>query len=950
MGEVIESAGDGAPAYPVATVHKSPRRAWQHTVAWWLVPAICIAILLWTSVGATTERHFDHANGVAGELMPGYSVGQSFVARYPNLSGVEIEIGTYREVPGPSKASLVLHLRSTRGSSPELATAHIAAGQELGVNPSYLFSFPPIPDSQDRTFYLEVESPDGKRGEALTLFWFKQIPGVGGDSYQPGSALVNRGPYNADLAFGLRYSPSPLAAWAQMARAASVNLPLGVMVGLFLVLLAAGIWAALRLPRVVRDRGELKRWLARWSLPVVLAIAFINGMMYVLLVPLWQGPDEHSHFVYAALLDKYDMDDEKVKALDVWGKDRPDTLLSSVAASMNRQDFSRLVAWHSTPGAAVQPDPNFIQQVRQPPTYYWLCAAALRTLRLLGIDADPYANPDGALKVMRVVSLALSLIVVALAWLVGAILFSSAPWLRLLIPFSIALLPMHTFVASTANNDILAELAVSALFVTLVALLRWPTGARGVGLAASAMLITIAGFSTKATAQAASIPLLGLGLLVWLGVLLTGAFQRWRTRRDVPFNRATLLTIPAIMTLLVLLSSLALAAFAAKPHEEAAGWYMRYWDVEWAKRVPSTTAHEGSYVIQLEPSRGRGSTWQVLVPTTVDHPEMALTVSGWARLRANGVQPLPDAVKAEITINEGGRWAGKGEILLDPLGAWGQITAFARIPSSAEAIILTIAASGDADGITIEFDDFTLSNDTPDHAWGNSIYGTQIVNPSAEVAALGLRPELARVLPFEASQMVDVLANPQPFYKGALWGYYADMQHRSFWGNFGWVSIPLPGWIHTLLGFFSLISLAGLAWRGVRRRGAWGAGEWLGLLTLIALVVAVLVGFTKQMAYLATQNGAAYPQGRYLFVLIIPVMWLLITGLWEVWSLAWLSGRIVQKAFQPKQTSPVVKDAFQHPIGGTSTCLAWGLWIYANLIFLFGSYCLLSLIVPYYYG
>jgi hypothetical protein len=950
MGEVIESAGEGAPAYPVAYLQKSPRRVWYLTFAWWLVPAICIAILLWTNVGATTERHFDHVNGVAGELMPGYSVGQSFIARYPNLSGVEIEIGTYREVPGPSKASLVLHLRSTRGSSPELATAHIAAGQELGVNPSYLFSFPPIPDSQDKTFYLEVESPDGEHGEALTVFWFKQLPGVGSDSYQPGSALVNRGPYNADLAFGLRYSPSPLAAWAQMARAASVNLPLGVMISLVLVLLAVGTWATLRLPRIIRDLSKLKRWLARWSLPIVLAIAFINGMLYVLLVPLWQGPDEHSHFVYAALLDRYDMDDEKVKALDVWGKDRPDALLSSVAASMSRHNFSRLVTWHSAPGAAVQPDPNFIQQVRQPPAYYWLCAAALRTLRLLGVNADPYANPDGALKVMRVVSLGLSLGVVVLAWILGTLLSPTKPWLRLMIPLSIALLPMHTFVASTANNDILAELAVSALFVTLVALVRWLTGARGVGLAALAVLVTIAGFSTKATAQAASIPLLGLGLLVWIGILLTGAVQRWRTRRGAAEGRARPMIIPAIMTLLVLLSGLSLGVFAVKPQEEVAGWYVRYWDVEWAQRVATTTAHDGSYVIQLEPSRGRSSTWQVLAPTTVDHPEMALTLSGWARLRANGVQPPPDAVKAEITINEGGRQAGKGEILLDPLGAWGQITAGARISSSAEAVIVTIAADGNADGATIEFDDFTLNNDTPDDAWGSAIYGVKLVNPSAEVAALGLRPELARLLPFEASQMADVLANPQPFDKGALWGYYADMQHRSFWGNFGWVSIPLPEWIYTLLGFFSLISVAGLAWRGVRLRGAWGAGEWLGLVTLIALVVAVLVGFTKQMAYMATQNGAAYPQGRYLFVLIVPLVWLLVTGLWEAWSLAWLGGRTVMVAIRRQPSPSVVEDAEKHPAGGAPTRLMWGVWIYANMIFLLGSYCLLSLIVPYYYG
>ena len=881
--------------------------------------------------------------------MPGYSVGQSFVARYPNLSGIEVQIGTYRDVPGPGKASLVFHLRSLPGSSPDIATAHIGAGQELEVNPSYLFSFPPIPDSQDKTFYLEVESPDGERGEALTLFWFKPLPGVGGDPYQPGSALVNRGPMDADLAFGLRYAPSPFAAWAQMARAASVNLPVGAMVGLLLVLLAVGVWTVLHLRRVVYDHDGFKRWLARCSLPIVLVIAFINGMLYVLLVPLWQGPDEHSHFVYAALLDRYEMDDEKVKALDVWGKDRPDALLSSVAASMNRHNFSRLVAWHSAPGTPVQPDPNFIQQVRQPATYYWLCATALRALRLLGINADPYTNPDGALKVMRVVSLALNLGVVAMAWLAGAILFSSTPWLRLLIPLSITLLPMHTFVASTANNDILAELAVSALFVTLVALLRWPTGVRGIGLATIAVLVTTAGFSTKATAQAASVPLLGLGLLVWLGILLTGALQRRRTRRGAAIGRATQLIIPAVMSLLVLLSSLALGMYATKPREEAAGWYVRYWDVEWVRRVADATAHDGSYVIQLEPSRGHNSAWQMLVPM-VDHPEMALTISGWARIRADGAQPPGSAVKAEIAVTEGSRQAGKGEVLLDPLGAWSRLTATARISSSAEAVIMTIAASGGDEGTAIQFDDFALGNDTPVDSWGDSIYSAQIVNPSAEVVALGLRPEIARVLPFEASQMADVLVNPQPFDRGALWGYYADMQHRSFWGDFGWVSIPLAEWVYTLLGFLSLIALAGLAWRGIRRRGEWGASEWLGLAALIALAVAVLVGFTKQMAYLATQNGAAYPQGRYLFVLILPIMWLLVAGLWEAWSLSWLGGRTLVKVLRRQQSLKAIEEAERRPAGGETTRFVWGVWVYANLVFLFGAYCLLSLIVPYYYG
>ncbi|MFL5733325.1 MAG: hypothetical protein ACJ78Q_08995, partial [Chloroflexia bacterium] len=56
---------------------------------------------------------------------------------------------------------------------------------------------------------------------------------------------------------------------------------------------------------------------------------------------------------------------------------------------------------------------------------------------------------------------------------------------------------------------------VSALFVALVALLRWPGGLRGVGLVLVAVWLAWVSGYTKSTAPAASVPLLGLGLLVW---------------------------------------------------------------------------------------------------------------------------------------------------------------------------------------------------------------------------------------------------------------------------------------------------------------------------------------------------------------------------------------------------------------------------------------------------
>ena len=124
--------------------------------------------------------------------------------------------------------------------------------------------------------------------------------------------------------------------------------------------------------------------------------------------------------------------------------------------------------------------PTIFQQNRQPTPYYWLCAVGLRVARALGAPADPYTNPEAALIAMRAVSLLLGLLVVALAWVAGALLSRSGePWLMLFLPFTVALLPMHTFMATVVNDDIMAELAVSALFVALLALLRWPGGLRG---------------------------------------------------------------------------------------------------------------------------------------------------------------------------------------------------------------------------------------------------------------------------------------------------------------------------------------------------------------------------------------------------------------------------------------------------------------------------------------
>jgi hypothetical protein len=678
---------------------------------------------------------------------------------------------------------------------------------------------------------------------------------------------------------------------------------------------------------------------------VALLAALANGAMYVLLVPPWQGPDEHAHYAYMAMLHEEDLDNGRVEQIFAQGKWDP-ALIAAVEASMNRHSFSQRVLGHSAPGAPANAGYSLFWQVHQPAPYYWLCAAAVRAGEGMGLDVSPIANPEGALLVMRAVSLALNLGVVAFAWLAGVLLSygtaGASYWLRLLLPITVALLPMHAFVASLANNDILAELSVSALLVVLACLLRWPNGFRALALLALAVAITVASTRTKSSALAASVPLLGLGAIVWVGMLMTRAAHRWghAARRGETI-------VPIALTLLSIAATCGAVLAMYEPQDKVAGWHIQGEIEDHPVRRVDKLARHGSYVLEFAPAKQESTAWQTVLPP-VYHPAFDVTVRGWARTVQNGTSiPRPaDPATALIRISEGGREAGLGEVDLDRSGTWTPLIATARISESAEQVLVTLTAqSGES---AVRFDDLSLEVTGVTGPWRDNIYRPTLANPSAEMGALAIRSPLASVLPVEARTMADILADRQTYDKPALWRNYADGEYKSFWGNFGWVSIPLPDTLYAVLGILSIAALTGLGWLAFRLFGRWGAREWLGLISIITFVVAVLIGFAKQMAAILTDRVLAYPQGRYLFVLIIPVVWLLVVGSWQAWSLL-CSGRRRLAASTIMSVEPP-SGGKEEAADGQPVGLQWGMWLWLNGLFLLGAYCLLALIAPYYYG
>ncbi len=464
----------------------------------WLVALLGLSWVISLSYTALTTRPFDRSNGVTGPLLKGETVGQTFVAQYPGLSGIELFVGTFGRGGSPEKATLVLHLRNKPGPGPDIATATLPSSFPIAENSSYLFSFPPVAGGQDQNFYFEVDSPDGTSQNTLTLYWWKVKDE--GDPYGSGTAYINRLPERGDITFTLHYSASPIQVWSRTAQEIGSKAPGGAISALLLI---CGTLALCLLYLSSRYGRALQRWLLRRSLIVVLSISMLNGLLYVLLIPPWQGPDEHAHFTYAVLLDKHDLNGALVKKLyhDRYVRDQP--LAEAVNSSMDAYDFTRRLRGDAAPGATASAEGTILGELTQPPTYYWLCALAMRGARAIGFTVDAYANPERVLMLMRVVSVLLSMGIAALAWLAGKLLGTRKHlWLRLLLPLTITLFPMHAFIDSVLNNDVLAELAVSALFVALIALFQAPTGSGGLCRAGLVVVLAGASIGTKSSALA----------------------------------------------------------------------------------------------------------------------------------------------------------------------------------------------------------------------------------------------------------------------------------------------------------------------------------------------------------------------------------------------------------------------------------------------------------------
>jgi 4-amino-4-deoxy-L-arabinose transferase-like glycosyltransferase len=200
-------------------------------------------------------------------------------------------------------------------------------------------------------------------------------------------------------------------------------------------------------------------------------LAFLHGLVYLALTPPWQAPDEPQHFQYVRfLLDERRLPNSQDEKVDT-------SLTEEVRQSMIQFDF-----WTWRDHSAVPPTLTYRIASAHPPLYYILAAVALAPFPSLDVTAQLY--------IVRLFSLILTTLTVWVAYQAMRSLFPDSPALAAAVPLFIALLPMHAFLGSSANNDALAELTATVVIWLLIEIARrgltWRRGAwLAIGLAAA---------------------------------------------------------------------------------------------------------------------------------------------------------------------------------------------------------------------------------------------------------------------------------------------------------------------------------------------------------------------------------------------------------------------------------------------------------------------------------
>ena len=109
-------------------------------------------------------------------------------------------------------------------------------------------------------------------------------------------------------------------------------------------------------------------------------------------------------------------------------------------------------------------------------------------------------------------------------------------------------------------------------------------------------------------------------------------------------------------------------------------------------------------------------------------------------------------------------------------------------------------------------------------------------------------------------------------------------------------------------------------------------GEWAGAIAVVAFAVTIAIGFARQMEITAASTIRPPRRDASSMCSSIPFVWLVLVGLGGVWQGTWRISRVRGQGARARGKAE------------------WGAWLAANALLGFAGYCLLAIVIPYYYG
>jgi 4-amino-4-deoxy-L-arabinose transferase-like glycosyltransferase len=145
---------------------------------------------------------------------------------------------------------------------------------------------------------------------------------------------------------------------------------------------------------------------------IVLTASLVLGIIYIVIIPPWQSPDEPTHFEYAKVL---------AQGAPPWAPQPSPDLQKTIIVSLDRHDYWRFV-WEERPSPLPTTfrDAPFLfsaptQIGKNPPLYYLFASLILRLSSTISVESELYR--------LRIISLIFSVLTVGVVWACAAEIF-----------------------------------------------------------------------------------------------------------------------------------------------------------------------------------------------------------------------------------------------------------------------------------------------------------------------------------------------------------------------------------------------------------------------------------------------------------------------------------------------------------------------------------------------